>query len=62
MSLWNFLVLLLRGTGIFLVLLYIYPIVPYALALCAQFLVNSSLYENESMCSKVEAVNIEGIC
>ena len=30
--------LILRGTGIFLLLFYIYPIVPYALALCAQFL------------------------
>ena len=30
----------LRGTGIFLVLFHIYPIVPYALAFCAQFLLN----------------------
>ena len=29
---------ILRGTGIVLVLFYIYPIVPYALALCAMFL------------------------
>ena len=29
---------ILCGTGIFLVLFYIYPIVPYASALCAQFL------------------------
>ena len=31
-------IFILRGTGIFLVLFYIYPIVPYASALCAQFL------------------------
>ena len=30
--------LILRGAGVCLVLFYIYPIVPYALALCAQFL------------------------
>ena len=31
-------IFILLGTGIFLMLFYIYPIVPYALALCALFL------------------------
>ena len=37
---------ILRGTGIFFVLFYIYPIVPYASALCAQLLCIVKLYNN----------------
>ena len=36
---------LLLGTGMFLVLFYIYPIVPYTLALCAQFLLFINAFE-----------------
>ena len=44
---------ILHGTGIFLVLFYIYPIVPYALALCAQFLINWRVGENNIVCKKI---------
>ena len=39
---------ILSGTGIFLVLFYIYPIVPYASAFCAHFLILQDLRKSAS--------------
>ena len=42
-------IFILRGTGIFLVLFYIYPIVPYASALCAPFLLSMDTPEKKAI-------------